>query len=866
MALELLQSPNDSKDYRIITLQNNLVAIVISDLASTTSSHNSELDKNVNVDGTGSENAGGQEETDGIQADSEDEMVPLKKRKIAQKKLAAAALSVGVGSFSDPSDIPGLAHFLEHMVFMGSSKYPDENSFDAFVKRHGGSNNASTDCERTEFHFEIDSNFFHEGLDRFAQFFISPLMKESSTDRELETVDSEFQMRLQDDYSRKQQLFGTFTKEGHPLGKFMFGNTTTLKLDPVSKGIEVHKQLQKFRHAMYSSDYMTLAVQSTESLDTLEEWVRESFSDIPSNGLPKPMYSLHADPFVSDKFHKLYKIVPVQDLNELVITWKFPCLFKEYKCKPLHYLSWLIGHEGHGSVLAWLKKRSFALNLCGENDGTGFEYNETCAIFSITVQLTTTGLTNIDEVVSIIFQYIKMLQKVGPQKRIFDEIKTINDNAFRFQEEMDAVDYVELISDNMQIYPLEHYLTGHLLQFEYDHKAINKCLSQLTAESANYMLWSKTYQESCDQVEPWYQTAYKIEQVPSRWIQDYHNSEVHPDLHLPHPNIFIVDDFSLKTDDGPPSEHPIKILDTEQGCVWHKMDNKFKLPKAFIYIHLKSLLVNQSAMNLCLFEFFVCLLEHNMNEVTYNAKVADLSYSFYTEETGFIIIMHGFNHKLHLLFDTILDYIANFSVTDDLMDAVMEDRLQSYHNHIIDPSETINDVELAILQKVKWIPSDMWKACPHVTKAMVEQFAMDFRKKVFLEVLVQGNYTSQEAIGFHNKICKKLELGVIDHQPSTSITKIPLGSTVCKIKSFNPGDTNTVVNNYYQQGCGTIHKITLIHLLVILGYCILQDESIFGDDHSIVSVVEIGERITRKKVLGMSWTKRMQVCTDVLSL
>lgn len=47
---------------------------------------------------------------------------------------AAASLTVGVGSFEDPDEIPGLMHFLEHMVFMGSEKYPKENSFDYFMK------------------------------------------------------------------------------------------------------------------------------------------------------------------------------------------------------------------------------------------------------------------------------------------------------------------------------------------------------------------------------------------------------------------------------------------------------------------------------------------------------------------------------------------------------------------------------------------------------------------------------------------------------------------------------------------------------------------------------------------------------------
>lgn len=47
--------------------------------------------------------------------------------KDAQK--SAAALSVGVGSFSDPLDAQGLAHYLEHMLFMGTSKYPVENEY-----------------------------------------------------------------------------------------------------------------------------------------------------------------------------------------------------------------------------------------------------------------------------------------------------------------------------------------------------------------------------------------------------------------------------------------------------------------------------------------------------------------------------------------------------------------------------------------------------------------------------------------------------------------------------------------------------------------------------------------------------------------
>jgi hypothetical protein len=60
-------------------------------------------------------------------------------------KKAAAALSVGVGHFTDPWSLLGLSHYLEHMLFMGSERYPDENDYDAFLTAHGGASNACTE-------------------------------------------------------------------------------------------------------------------------------------------------------------------------------------------------------------------------------------------------------------------------------------------------------------------------------------------------------------------------------------------------------------------------------------------------------------------------------------------------------------------------------------------------------------------------------------------------------------------------------------------------------------------------------------------------------------------------------------------------
>ena len=62
---------------------------------------------------------------------------------------AAATLYVKSGSLNDPKGVDGLAHFCEHMLFLGTKKYPEENHYARFIKQHGGSKNASTSEDYT---------------------------------------------------------------------------------------------------------------------------------------------------------------------------------------------------------------------------------------------------------------------------------------------------------------------------------------------------------------------------------------------------------------------------------------------------------------------------------------------------------------------------------------------------------------------------------------------------------------------------------------------------------------------------------------------------------------------------------------------
>ena len=68
---------------------------------------------------------------------------------------SAAALTVQCGTFQDPKDRLGLAHFHEHMLFLGTEKFPKEDEYSKYLSEHGGDSNAFTMSEYTTYYFKV---------------------------------------------------------------------------------------------------------------------------------------------------------------------------------------------------------------------------------------------------------------------------------------------------------------------------------------------------------------------------------------------------------------------------------------------------------------------------------------------------------------------------------------------------------------------------------------------------------------------------------------------------------------------------------------------------------------------------------------
>lgn len=111
--------------------------------------------------------------------------------------VGSSAIKLISGNLCDPKDINGIAHFLEHLLFMGTKSYPDEAEYTKFLAENGGRSNAFTSGDHTNYYFDIQSHELPQALSMFSKFFIEPLFLESCIDRELKAVDSEHKKNLQ---------------------------------------------------------------------------------------------------------------------------------------------------------------------------------------------------------------------------------------------------------------------------------------------------------------------------------------------------------------------------------------------------------------------------------------------------------------------------------------------------------------------------------------------------------------------------------------------------------------------------------------------------------------------------------------------
>jgi secreted Zn-dependent insulinase-like peptidase len=607
--LNASRPPLDKKLYRHITLPNGLQAVVIQDtiamqqqkLAGGLNNNRGDYDTDESED----------DDDDGeIEEDDDDDSGVGGGGGLRD---AACCILVGAGSASDPPHCPGCAHFLEHLLFMGSVRYPGENEYEAYVSRHGGHDNAYTEWEYTCYSLEIPAPALWGAMDRLAQFFIAPLMLPSAVDRELQSIESEFMLTKNSDSSRSSQLICSCSDPQHPVAKFSWGNLKSLKEIPEKLGVDPMQELWKFYNHHYYAANMRLAVQGAYTLDELEKGVVDYFSGVPA--LPRdqspPDQQLESMqqagfPLPERTLGTVTRIVPVKDRHTLCITWQIPSQLGYWKSKPTNFLSHLLGHEASGSLLSYARKMSWATGCIAGCGDEGSENATSHAMFSISFTLSKAGLEHWRDLVEAVYQYIGMMRRQcreGWPDWINEELRRVHELSYRFGNELSPDETVEHLVESMAPHaqlPPERLLDGSALLFEFDASAVQSLLDDhLAPVNARIEIMSSEFGFSSDfesrlsenlctetiipnlkidkdseigafdvklagepQIDPMFGTHFWCHEVPQSWMDKLIKCAepclpLIKMLDLPPRNPFVPQNFGLKPFPDDDSDHPL---------------------------------------------------------------------------------------------------------------------------------------------------------------------------------------------------------------------------------------------------------------------------------------------------------------------
>ncbi len=642
---------------------------------------------------------------------------------------SAAALTVESGSMND-GGAQGIAHFLEHMLFLGTKKYPSEAEYKDYLAQNDGQSNAYTAEDHTNYHFAVKNDAFEGALDRFSRFFIDPLMSDDLSGREVNAVDSEHSKNLQDDYWRMRQVYRSLLNPEHPRASFSTGNRETLA------GVR-NDALWAFYEANYSSNLMHLCVVSAHPLDTLEGWVREKFADVPNRKLTAnhPTVPLHAE---SLRGHMI-EVATLRDDHALWLTFELPAVAFDPRSKSAQILGGVLGHEGAESLLQNLKAAGLATSLSAGGDEVGRQ-----GTFRISIGLTPQGLANVDTVLERSFGMINHLRSLEalPAHVIADRQK-MAELELRFREPGNAFDEVRTLAAQMTVLPHDDLLRSMYLIPAPDQAALKATLAAMTPENAVVLVASKD--RTTDATERYYGTKYRVTPLGAERIARLAAAKPEKGMDVPAANPFIPTEFALVEPKyaETPWHHAFPY-----GDLWLRHDTIFRQPKAALRVDLVNDRNASSAREFVLGQLYAAAVTRAINPYAYPLTEAGVSLRVSSDRHGITLAAEGFSHKLPELPAFAAPFLTEPRISAEEFALIKADMQRGIANFALAPP-TAQAFEMfrELVRQVHFTPAQQAEALEALTYDDLKAYFAHAYDALRVRAVVYGNLSEEAAQG-----------------------------------------------------------------------------------------------------------------------
>ncbi len=741
---------------------------------------------------------------------------------------AAASMNVRVGYMSDPPDLPGLAHFCEHMLFLGSKSFPDESGFEKVVASSGGSNNAYTAPEDTNYFFDVQGPALPAALPRFAGFFTAPLFTEGATAREVNAIDSEHNKNLQSDYWRFEQLFKLRADQSHPYAKFGTGNRLTLRDGDAS----AREALLAFHSRYYQAGQMSLALIGPQPLGELQRLATANFGDVPGRVLPaaSEAYDRLPPPFApAANDPQLTLMLPVNDARELKLTWCLPIPEGELdtwiRSKPEDVWALLISNRGAGGLLPLLKKRGFVNGLEASVD----EMTNSFILLSVAFDLTEAGLAKWRAVCSMLFSYLRMLRAAGVPPDLLAETVSMAETSFRYAEPADAEAFASAASNNIAYYEPKEWVRGPATATPEAATGVAYMLDGVADPSAALItLAAKSVGRDATLVEPIYGTKYGTVSI-KREVEAWKTSAAPAELRPPSPNPFIPRDFELVCRSArgaacvapaPKDVAPRVIADRPGLRLHYLLDSTFRRPRAFAYFLFRSPIAFASPEASVRSQLYQAMLADSLQDETYQAALAGLGAGVGAEYNGLYITVSGYNARLPELVRLVSAQVKGAPLSPQVFERRRDTLRRTLANFKNRPPVSQASYYRGIgVETPKFSIDDLAAATEGVTLADVRGFQRSLLPEALLEAFIAGNVDTATAEAMVASVQADIPAAAPlppEQVPRRKVRVLPAGRTLQQFVTPNALEVNSAIEVYVQIGVDEGDEWMLLALLAQL--------------------------------------------------
>lgn len=681
---------------------------------------------------------------------------------------SAAALAVEAGYWNDPEEYPGSAHFLEHLLFMGTKTYPEEDGFMPFIKENGGKINAYTSSDRTVYMFSVNNAAFENALDRFSHFFIDPLLNTGSIDRELHAVDQEHAKNIENDGWRQYMIFKETGNPHHPNAKFSTGNAKTLGGIP-------REVIKNWYEEKYSAHKMHLVILSQLPLDELIQLTVQDFTEVPSHRVTTemPSSSMMSD---NQQGHILY-IKPIKDLKVLSLIWELPQSIaeNEQEAKVGELLAYTLKNGSKNSLLGLLKREHLAEAISVSSN----QFGKKTHLFSIDVSLTDKGIQQLDSVITYCFEALARLKKTNIPRYIFEEAEKISQIQYQYQSRIDSFEFVMTTAHTLVDEQLDTYPRKTLMPTKYDPEQIKNYLQYLTPDHCLVCVVADPAKTGATPTkrEKWVQAEYTIKPIAPKLMHELSRTSINPQIGLPPPNPYIPTNFNLvhKTM-SKESDIPTLLLDNGQGKVFALEDQKYLVPEVAHLFRLKSPLLDGSAKAKVFCDLFLKAVNDELFPIISAAEEAGAKIEIKDDHFAVAVAINAFSDHSDKLTTEILSRFKKVRPSKEQFEIYKSSLASDYENSEKDLLFFQAQQALSnILFNDSHTSAEKLSTLSNISYEEFSHFAANVFKKTYIQGLLYGNITKNEGNTLLNNIRNKMkseEYPIKDHH-ERSILLLP---------------------------------------------------------------------------------------------